>query len=59
MITIEISEKVENTNDMVDLLRSIANLVEEGYTSGFSPDWNLSGEDSEEMDMKDGYVSRE
>lgn len=41
MYRIEITEEVESTYDMVDLLNTIATKVKEGYTSGYYPHWQL------------------
>lgn len=43
MITIEITEKVNTHNDMVNCLNEIVRLIELGCTSGYKPNWNLSG----------------
>jgi hypothetical protein len=36
-MTININEQVRNEVELVDLLRRIAELVEQGYTSGYHP----------------------
>ena len=38
---IEISETTKKDYDMADLLRHIAGMIDEGYTSGYDPTWNL------------------
>jgi hypothetical protein len=43
-IKINIPESVKDTLDMVNLLRRIADMIEEGYTSGYDPDWSLTGD---------------
>jgi hypothetical protein len=40
-MTINIYEEVETESELVDLLRRIAELAEEGYTSGYHPGWEL------------------
>jgi hypothetical protein len=40
-MTINIYEQVENECSLVDLLRRIAELIEQGYTSGYHPDCEL------------------
>jgi hypothetical protein len=40
-MTINIYEQVKNETGLVDLLRRIAELVEQGYTSGYHPGWEL------------------
>lgn len=39
MITINITEEVNNHLEMADTLRYIADLLERGYTSGYAPNW--------------------
>lgn len=46
--TIDISEATESEDDMVDLLREIADLIEDGYTSGMCPSWVLKEVKAEE-----------
>lgn len=48
MITIDITEETKRYSDMADLLRHIADLIERGYTSGYHPSWDLSGEQETE-----------
>lgn len=48
MLSIEITEETKTVSDMSDLLRRIADMLEEGYTRGYGPDFNLSGEEEEE-----------
>lgn len=45
MLSIEISEEVSTPSDMAELLGRIAALLEEGFTSGFGPNWTLNGEE--------------
>lgn len=42
MISIEIISTAYSPQEMAELLREIANQIEEGYTSGIDPiDWGL------------------
>lgn len=50
MIKIEISEEVSSKSDLVELLNEIATKLESGYTSGYHPHWDLSGDYVEECD---------
>lgn len=43
MVTITIDE-ADNNSEMADKLRHIADLIDEGYSSGAYPDWQLTGE---------------
>jgi len=45
MLKIEISEEVKTSEDMITVLERIAELVKQGYTSGYDPDWKLTGEE--------------
>lgn len=47
-ITITVDEEAETKSDMADALRRIAGLIDEGYTSGYSPMWELHGEEGED-----------
>lgn len=38
---IEITQQVKDESEMADLLKRIAELIEEGYTSGYHPHWTL------------------
>ena len=40
--SIEIAEDQETVPDVAEMLRQIASKIEEGYTSGHYPSWNLS-----------------
>lgn len=46
MITITITEETYTKQDMVYVLERIKMLIEEGYTSGYGPAWQLSGEEN-------------
>ena len=35
-------------DEMADLLRKIAGMIEEGYTSGYYPHWELEEQEDEE-----------
>lgn len=37
-------EATESTEDMVRLLEHVAGLIEQGYTSGYHPYWELTEE---------------
>lgn len=50
MVTIKIHQQEDSANDMAHCLRHIAKLIEEGYTSGCGPSWELEGEDEPEED---------
>ena len=54
MLKIEITEDAADKTDMVELLRRIADLVEEGYTSGNYPDWKLTGEADPAAQLSEG-----
>jgi len=45
-VTIDIAEQVRFQSDMPDVLRRVADLVDQGYTSGIDPTWSLQGEDA-------------
>jgi len=47
-MTINIYEQVDGEHDLVDLLRRIAELVEEGYASGYHPGWELVDSSTEQ-----------
>lgn len=42
---IVIHESVESNEDLADLLRRLADMVEEGYTSGYYPAWEIEEDD--------------
>ena len=46
-----ISEEVQTTTEMVRLLEHISKLVDEGYTNGYYPHWQLETIEEEQ----DGY----
>lgn len=48
MITIEITEKVHTHHDVVLLLEEIQRLINEGFTSGYYPHWELKGDEEVE-----------
>lgn len=50
MITITIQEEAKTKNDLVYLLQQIAEQIEEGYSSGYNPNWVLSGEEEIDKD---------
>jgi hypothetical protein len=59
MITLEVFENADSETDTVELLRHIVNLIEEGYTSGYDPEWTLTENNSirDESDIKAEYES--
>jgi len=40
-LVLNITERFNNADDMVDAVRHIANLIEEGYICGYDPDWSI------------------
>lgn len=48
MRSIIIHEETNDDQNMVDVLRRIADLVEQGYTNGYEPSWELQGEEEPE-----------
>lgn len=48
MLRIVIHEEVAGIDDMEELLERIRVLVSEGYTSGYHPGWEITGEEEEE-----------
>jgi hypothetical protein len=48
MLSISIPTEFSNKSDLAYALRHIADLIEEGYTSG--GDWDLTGEEEESED---------
>lgn len=44
MLRIEITETTASVDEMAELLRQIANLIEQGYTSGNYPHWKINDE---------------
>jgi hypothetical protein len=36
-------EEVTTSDEMAELLRTIADMVEKGFTSGYYPTWDLEG----------------
>lgn len=45
MITITITEGTTTREDMAYMLRNIADMIENGYTSGYTPQWELHGDE--------------
>lgn len=51
MRTIEINSEARNRSELADVLRYIANQIDEGYCSGIAydgTDWGVDGKDEEE-----------
>lgn len=46
MITITIPEPAEDTEELAERLRYIAGLLDQGFTSGYHPAWDISEEQS-------------
>jgi hypothetical protein len=51
MITIEITEEVGSNDEVVTMLRHIANLIEQGNTSGFYPTWTINDPSNREFEI--------
>ena len=51
MITVTIDVETSTTSEMADALREIARLIESGYTTGFSPDFVVNGEEEIETEQ--------
>lgn len=47
MVTIEISEETDTTEDMTVVLERIIELIRQGYKSGYEPTWSISDEEEE------------
>jgi len=45
---IGINWQTETSEEMADLLRHIAGMIEGGYTSGYYPHWELEEQEDEE-----------
>lgn len=56
MIKINIKAEVTSNSEMADVLRNVANLIDEGYISGFNPTWELI--DSTDRESKIEYIKR-
>lgn len=54
MISINIQEEKSTRQDMVYLLRHIANQIEQGITQGYYPHWNIEGKEEEVVIVKKG-----
>lgn len=52
MITIEITEKVGSNNNLVIMLRHIADLIEQGNTSGYDPTWTINDPSKREFEIE-------
>ena len=51
---IEIYDEADSEDEMADLLRHIADMVEDGYTSGYYPGWVMRDiPDSTDLDPGD------
>lgn len=56
MIKINISEEVGSVSDLVELLKNITKQIEEGFTSGANPYWNII--DKTQREEKIEYIKR-
>jgi len=56
MIKINISTEVSNISELSDMLRNIANQIDNGNTSGYYPTWNIN--DETERLQKIEYIKR-
>lgn len=46
--SINIQEDVESPEVLAELLRSIADLIDEGYQSGYYPTWDITRNEEDE-----------
>ena len=44
-LTISIYEETESLADMADVLRRVADLLEDGFSAGVDPAWNVKFEE--------------
>ena len=51
MITIEITEEVGSNDELVRMLRHIADLIEQGNTSGYDPTWTINDPSKREFEI--------
>ena len=57
MIKLVITEEFEDVNSLMDGLTYINSLIEQGYKTGYSPNWSLSGcEETKETETSDKGV---
>ena len=56
MISINITEEKNTPEEMVETLRHIANQIEQGYTSGYYPTWELK--DKTDRQEKIEYIKK-
>jgi hypothetical protein len=56
MISINITEEKNTPEEMAETLRHIANQIEQGYTSGYYPTWELK--DKTDRQEKIDYIKR-
>lgn len=50
MYKLTINEEFNETGEVVDCVNQIANMVKEGYTSGYNPTWSLEKTEEEKVD---------
>ena len=41
-VSITVSEDADSLESMADVLRKIADMLDEGYSGGYDPDWNAT-----------------
>lgn len=56
MLSIEITEQVATKDDLGVLLRRIADMIDEGYHSGYDPEWSISGGEEDNNDLHEELV---
>lgn len=57
MRTIEINEETRTGEEIAEVLDRVAELIREGYTSGYEPSWELVGiEEDEETEEADNLI---
>lgn len=66
-LSLTISEDFDTADELLEALEHIAALISDGYTSGYHPGWQLSGEESplapeehhEDCDYRNSMAARE
>jgi hypothetical protein len=51
-MNINILEEVTTISEMVELLKHIAQKVDEGYTSGYYPHWSVELTEQEKLELQ-------
>ena len=57
MISITVTEETRTADDMAHVLRTIADKIEQGYTSGYGPNFSLNGEEETEFEEDKRYAA--